>query len=304
MKAEREKIMEATSPFKEVTFPTPMQMVYRKAKRHTGFLIGGMVLLLIVITALAAPILAPHDPYEQDLDARLTGPIWHEEGTWNHILGTDNLGRDYLSRLMYGARISLLIGVMAMLISGVIGTILGVSAGYFGGRVDMVVNAIITTRLALPIMLSALAVVALVGGSLPIVVLVLGFMIWNRFALVMRASTQQLRSMDYVNAAKTSGCSTLRIIITEIMPNIMNNLIVVATLEITRAILIEAGLSFLGMGVQPPLPSWGLMVAEAKEFMLFSPWMIMVPGAAIFVLVLSINLLGDGIRDITAPEGR
>ena len=168
----------------------------------------------------------------------------------------------------------------------------------------MVVNAIITIRLGLPIMLVALAVVALVGGSLLIVVLVLGLMIWNRFALVMRASTQQLRSMDYVNAAKASGCSTLRIIVTEIMPNILNNLIVVATLEVTRAILIEAALSFLGMGVQPPLPSWGLMVAEAKGFMLFSPWMIVIPGSAIFALVLSINLLGDGIRDITAPEGR
>jgi peptide/nickel transport system permease protein len=296
--------MEAMEPFKEVNFPTPMQMTYRQAKRHKGFLLGGTVLLLIVIMALAAPILAPHDPYKQDLNTRLTGPIWHHDGTWNHVLGTDNLGRDYLSRLMYGARISLLIGVAAMLISGVIGTILGVAAGYFGGRVDMVVSAIIATRLALPIMLVALAIVALLGGSLLIVVLVLGFMIWNRFALVMRASTQQLRSMDYVSSAKTSGCSTLRIIVTEIMPNILNNLIVVATLEITRAILIEAGLSFLGMGVQPPLPSWGLMVAEAKEFMLFSPWMIMIPGGAIFILVLSINLLGDGIRDITAPEGR
>ena len=297
-------MIETTGPFKDVTFPTPVQMVFRQAKRHKGFLIGGSVLLLIVITALLAPVLAPHDPYKQSLANRLVGPIWHENGTWEHPLGTDNLGRDYLSRLMYGARISLLIGVAAMLISGVIGTIMGVAAGYFGGRVDMVVSAIITTRLALPIMLVALAVVALVGGSLLIVVLVLGLMIWNRFALVMRASTQQLRSMDYVNAAKTSGCSTLRIIVTEIMPNILNNLIVVATLEITRAILIEAGLSFLGMGVQPPLPSWGLMVAEAKGFMLFSPWMIMIPGSAIFALVLSINLLGDGIRDITAPEGR
>jgi peptide/nickel transport system permease protein len=205
---------------------------------------------------------------------------------------------------MYGARISLFIGVAVMLISGVTGTIMGVAAGYFGGRVDMVVSAITITRLALPTVLVALAIVALVGGSLKIVVLVLGFWIWNRFVLVMRASTQQLRSMDYVNAAKTSGCSTLRIILTEIMPNIMNNLIVVATLEITRAILIEATLSFLGMGVQPPLPSWGLMVAEAKEFMLFSPWMIAIPGSALFALVLSINLLGDGIRDITAPEGR
>jgi len=297
-------MMEATGPFKDVSFPTPMQMTFRQAKRHKGFLIGGTVLVLIILMALTAPILAPHDPYKQDLSNRLKGPIWHAEGTWDHPLGTDNLGRDYLSRVMYGARISLLIGVAAMLISGVIGTIMGVAAGYFGGKVDMVISALITVRLALPIMLVALAVVALVGGSLLIVVLVLGLMIWNRFALVIRASTQQLRAMDYVNAAKTSGCSTLRIIITEIMPNILNNLIVVATLEITRAILIEAGLSFLGMGVQPPLPSWGLMVAEAKEFMLFSPWMIMIPGGAIFALVLSINLLGDGIRDITAPEGR
>jgi len=298
------KMNQTAGPFKEVNFPTPMQMVYRQAKRHKGFIMGGTVLLFIIIMALTAPYISPHDPYKQDLSARLAVPIWYEQGSWDHILGTDNLGRDYLSRLIYGARISLLIGVAAMLISGVIGTILGVSAGYFGGRVDLVISAIISVRLALPIMLVALAVVALMGGSLLIVVLVLGGMIWNRFALVMRASTQQLRSMDYVNAAKTSGCSTLRIILTEVMPNIMNNLIVVATLEITRAILIEASLSFLGMGVQPPLPSWGLMVNEAKGFMLFSPWMIMIPGAAIFVLVLSINLLGDGIRDITAPEGQ
>ena len=295
---------ERTGPFKNITFPTPAQITYRRAKRHKGFLIGGTVLAFIVIMAFLAPFISPHDPYEQNLNARLTGPVWHAEGTWNHVLGTDNLGRDYLSRLMYGARISLLIGVAAMLISGVIGTVLGVSAGYFGGRVDMIVSALISIRLALPIMLVALAVVALVGGSLVIVVLVLGLMIWNRFALVMRASTQQLRSMDYVNAAKASGCSTFRIIMMEVMPNIMNNLIVVATLEVTRAILIEASLSFLGMGVQPPLPSWGLMVNEAKEFMLFSPWMIMIPGAAIFSLVLSINLMGDGVRDITAPEGR
>ena len=295
---------EISVPFKEVSFPSPRQMTFRQARRHKGFLLGGVVLLFIIIMALLAPILAPHDPYYQDLSTRLTPPIWHEKGTWHHPLGTDNLGRDYLSRLMYGARISLIIGVAAMLIAGVIGTTMGVLAGFFGGRVDMVVNAMITTRLALPIMLVALAVVALVGGSLQIVVLVLGLMIWNRFALVMRASTQQLRSMDYVSAAKAAGCSTPRIILTEIMPNILNNLIVVATLEITRAILIEASLSFLGMGVQPPLPSWGLMVAEAKGFMLFSPWMIAIPGAAIFTLVLSINLLGDGIRDITAPEGR
>lgn len=295
---------ESLSPFKDITFPTPGQMVRRQMLRHKGFMLGGIVLLLIVLIALLAPVLAPHDPYHQDLSRRLINPIWHEDGTWEHPLGTDNLGRDYLSRLMFGARISLLIGVAAMLISGVIGTTMGVCAGYFGGRVDAVVSAVIAIRLALPILLVSLAIVALVGGSLKIVILVLGLMIWNRFALVMRASTQQLRSVDYVSAAKASGCSTFRILITEVLPNILNNLIVVGTLEITRAILIEAMLSFLGLGVQPPLPSWGLMVSEAKEFMLFSPWMITIPGMAIFILVLSINLLGDGIRDVTAPEAR
>ncbi len=145
---------------------------------------------------------------------------------------------------------------------------------------------------------------ALVGGSLPMVITVLGLLIWDRFAVVMRSTTQQLRSADYINAAKASGCSTMRIIFGELLPNILNNLIVVATLEMARAILLEAALSFLGMGVQPPLPSWGLMISEGKEFMFFTPWLIVIPGTVLFMLVLAINLLGDGIRDITAPEGR
>ncbi len=214
------------------------------------------------------------------------------------------MGRDYLSRLMYGARISLLIGIAAMFISGIIGSTLGIAAGYFGGKVDMVISFIITVRLAMPVVLVALAVVALIGGSLQVVILVLGFLIWDRFAVVMRSSTQQIRAVDYVTAAKAAGCSTLRILLTEILPNILNNLIVVATLEMARAILLEAALSFLGLGVQPPLPSWGLMVSEGREYMLFSPWIITIPGVALFMLVLSINLLGDGIRDITAPESR
>lgn len=293
-----------SGPFEEVSYPTPAQMLRRKALQHKGFLFGASLLVVILIMAIFAPVLSPHDPYHQDLSVRLTPPVFYEKGTWEHPLGTDNLGRDYLSRLMHGARISLIIGFAAMTISGFIGTVLGVSAGYFGGKVDMIVTAITTTRLAIPIMLVALAVVALKGGSLFIVILVLGFMIWNRFVLVMRASTQQLRSMDYVAAAKAAGCSTFRIIASEVLPNVLNNLIVIATIEITRAILIEASLSFLGLGVQPPLPSWGLMVAEAKGLLIFYPWMIMIPGFAIFILVLSINMLGDGIRDITAPEAR
>jgi len=205
---------------------------------------------------------------------------------------------------MYGASISLLIGVSAMVISGIIGIFLGVIAGYFGGRVDMLVSFLITTRLSMPVVLVALAVVALIGGSLNVIIWVLGLLIWDRFAVVMRSSTQQLRSIDYVNAAKAIGCSTTRILLTEVIPNILNSLIVIATLEIAHAILLEAALSFLGMGVQPPLPSWGLMISEGKEFMLFSPWIITIPGVVLSLLILSINLMGDGIRDITAPEGR
>ena len=265
---------------------------------------GAVVLILIVLMAAFAPLLAPYDPYDQDLSRRLIPPIWNEDSNWAYPLGTDNLGRDYLSRIIYGSRISLMIGFSAMLISGLIGTALGVMAGYFGGKVDMVITFIITTRLSMPVILVALAVVATTGGSLVAVILVLGFLIWDRFAVVLRSATQQVTALDYVTAAQAAGCSTFRILITEITPNIMNHLIVVATLEIAHAVLLEAALSFLGLGVQPPLPSWGLMVSEGREVMFFLPFMITIPGIALFMLVLSVNLLGDGIRDVTAPENR
>lgn len=267
-------------------------------------MIGSTIVVFVVLLALLAPLIAPHDPYQQDLLNRLKPPVWDPRGSWEHIFGTDHLGRDYLSRLIYGSRISLLIGIGAALISGVIGTFLGVMAGYFGGRVDMVVTFLITVRLSMPVVLVALAVVAIVGGSLQVVIGVLGLLLWDRFAVVMRSSTLQIRSMDYVTAARAVGCSTTRILMTEVMPNVVNNLIVIATLEIAHAIILEAALSFLGLGVQPPLPSWGLMVSEGKDMMLFEPWLITIPGVALFALVLSVNLLGDGMRDVTAPENR
>lgn len=283
---------------------TKSSVFRRRVFGHQGVMIGSAIVLAAVLIALSAPLIAPHDPYYQDLLNRLVPPVWDSRGSWEHILGTDHLGRDYLSRLIYGARISLLIGVGAALISGLIGTVLGVAAGYFGGRVDMVVTFMITVRLSMPVVLVALAVVAIVGGSLQVVIMVLGFLLWDRFAVVMRSSTLQIRSMDYVAAAQAVGCSTTRILTTEIMPNVVNNLIVIATLEIAHAIILEAALSFLGLGVQPPLPSWGLMVSEGKDMMLFEPWLITIPGVALFLLVLAINLLGDGARDITAPENR
>ena len=279
-------------------------LLRRRVRGHQGMIIGSLIVISVILVALLAPLLSPHDPYQQDLMKRLIPPVWDSRGSWEHILGTDHLGRDYLSRLMYGARISLLIGIGAALISGIIGTIMGVMAGYFGGRVDMVVTFMVTVRLSMPVVLVALAVVAIVGGSLQVVITVLGLLLWDRFAVVMRSSTLQIRSMDYVSAAQAVGCSTSRILATEVIPNVVNNLIVIATIEIAHAIILEAALSFLGLGVQPPLPSWGLMVSEGKDMMLFEPWLITIPGVALFLLVLAINLMGDGVRDITAPENR
>jgi peptide/nickel transport system permease protein len=287
----------------EILGPTPRQLLRRRIFGHKGLLIGGITLGILVVIAILAPVLAPHDPYAQSLMARMQSPVFLG-GSWEHPLGTDHLGRDYLSRLIYGARVSLLIGAVAALISGVIGTAMGVAAGYFGGKVDAVVTFLINVRLAMPVVLVALAVVAILGGSLEVVIVVLGLLLWDRFAVVMRASTLQVRGREYVAAARAIGCSTPRILMSEIMPNIANNLIVVVTLEMAHAILLEAALSFLGLGVQPPTPSWGLMVSEGKNMMLFEPWLVLIPGAVLFVLVLAINLMGDGMRDVTAPENR
>lgn len=297
-------LRQETPTAEAVLEPSPWALMGRRILGHWGFLLGALVLGAMLAMALLAPVLAPHDPYQQDLARRLIGPFWHAKHQAAHWLGTDHLGRDYLSRLVYGVRISLLIGFSAMVISGIIGTTLGVAAGYFGGRVDMVITFLITLRLSMPVVLVALAVVALVGGSLAVVIAVLGLLLWDRFAVVMRSATQQARVMDYVAAAEAAGCSSLRILFSEILPNVFNHLIVIATIEMAHAILLEAALSFLGLGVQPPLPSWGLMVAEGKNFMLFSPWLIALPGLALFLLVLAINLLGDGLRDVSAPESR
>jgi peptide/nickel transport system permease protein len=269
---------------------------------HRGLMAGLILFAIIVFAALFAQFLAPHDPYAQDLTKRLIPPYWHVKGTSLHPLGTDNLGRDYLSRLLYGARISLLIGLSVMVVSGLIGTVMGVLAGYFGGRIDMAIMFVITARLALPVVLVALAVVAMIGGSLIVVISVLGLLKWDRFAVVMRAATQQVRSLEYIDAAKSLGSTTPRILLKDVLPNIMPHLIVVATVEAASAILLEAALSFLGLGVQPPLPSWGLMISEAKSYMFFSFWLIAIPGSALALLVLSINLMGDGLRDVLAPD--
>lgn len=260
--------------------------------------LGTTIVGIVLVAGILAPWITPHDPFITNLDARMIPPSFMEGGRPEHFFGTDQLGRDYFSRLIYGARISMLIGLATVLTSALIGITLGVLGGFFGGRVDDAVMFAITCRLSIPLILVALAVVGLVGSSLTVVVMTLGLLLWDRFAVVARTTTMQVRNLDYVAAAWAAGCSRSYILLREVLPNIAHHLVVVATLEMALAILLEAALSFLGLGVPPPLPSWGLMIAEAKEYMFFSPWVIMVPGISLFILVLGINFMGDGLRDL------
>jgi peptide/nickel transport system permease protein len=258
---------------------------------------GAGILAITLVLAIAAPLVAPHDPYDQDLMHRLLPPIWSSRGSWEHVLGTDQLGRDYLSRVIYGTRVSLALGCLATALAGLIGATLGVAAGYFGERIDDAVSFAITTRLAMPIVLIAMSAMSIIGGSTVTIIVVIGLLSWDRFAVVARSATQQIRGMGYVLAAQVSGASHFRILWHDLVPNIIGPLTVVAALEVANVILLEAAMSFLGFGVPPPTPSWGLMMAEGREQMFFNPWLICIPGAALFVLVLAVNVLADGLRD-------
>ncbi len=265
---------------------------------NPGTLASGLVLLFFAVVALLAPLLAPHDPYTQDIAHRLLKPVWMAGGSPDHLLGTDGFGRDYLSRLIYGSRVALIIGISVMLLSGLIGTTLGMVAGFYGGRVDQVLMFVINTRLALPVFLVAMAVVVVFGASLSVTILILGLFQWDRFVIVARSATLQNVGLEYVQAARAIGASSPRILATEILPNVMDAIVVIATIEMAYAILLESALSFLGFGVQEPTASWGLMLAQARQYMFFDPWLLYIPGVALLILVLAINVFGDSLRDL------
>lgn len=271
---------------------------------HGGVRIGLTIFSVYMLLAILAPVLTPHDPYSQALASRLLPPVWEPRGSWTHILGTDHLGRDYLTRLLYGGRVSITIGLVAATIGCAIGTTLGICAGYFGGRVDQAVNFLLTCQLAMPTLLLAMALVFLIGPSLPVVIAVIGLLHWTYFLVVVRAATMQLRDAEFVQAAQCFGSSRRQILMQEILPNLVSRIIVVFTLEVAVAMLAEASLSFLGVGVPPPTPSWGLMIAEGRNFMFMRPDLVMIPGITLFVLIVAINLMGDGLRDLNEGEGR
>jgi len=260
-------------------------------------IVGVMVLLGFGLAAAGAPWVAPRDPLKQNIERRLLPPAWYDRGELSHALGTDPLGRDILSRIVVGGRISLGVGLVGACLGAVAGVGLGVVAGYFGGRVDALVMRVADVQLAFPFILLAIALVAALGPSLVNIVLVLGLTSWVRFARVVRADALALREGESIAAIVALGARHTRVIIRHILPNIMSPIVVVATLEIPRMILMEAALSFLGLGIQPPAASWGSMVSDGRRYLEIAWWVATFPGLAIMLVVLSVNLLGDWIRD-------
>ena len=280
------------------------RFVVRHIIKHIMGVLGLSVTLIMVITAIFAPVLAPYDPYEQDIMIRLQPPVWYPGGSTDHLLGTDHVGRDLLSRLIHGARISLSVGVFAVSIAATIGILLGLLAGYYMGKVDVVISYLIDMMMSFPYVLLAMALVATLGASFRNVFIVLGVTSWPLFARVIRAEVLRIKEMDYIQSAKAVGMQNLRIIILEVAPNLFNSIIVICTVQTAAMIISESFLSFLGMGVQPPIPSWGGMLSEGRAYMLELGWLAALPGMTIFLTAMGINLLGDGLRDFFDPFKR
>jgi peptide/nickel transport system permease protein len=277
-------------------------LTLHKLWRFRAGLSGLLIVLGMCGVAVFAGLIAPHDPYDQDVTGRLKPPVWMEGGSQQHLLGTDPVGRDILSRIIYGSRISLATGGASVVISVVIGVLLGLVGGYYGGKTDSLVANLVNVMMAFPFILLALTAVAVMGPSFKNMVIVLGVTGWPIYTRVIRAETAQLKALEFVMAARAIGFTSVRIIAKHILPNVLNTIIVTSSLEVARMILLESILSFLGLGVQPPTPSWGGMLGEGRTYMLTHWWLATFPGIAIFVTTLGINLLGDGLRDVLDPH--
>ncbi|CAH1653052.1 MAG: ABC transporter permease [Chelatococcus sp.] len=282
-----------------------MRAFLRALVQSRGGLFGLVILVVLVAGALLAPTLGLPDPVRGDLKARMAPPTWtglFAPGA--HPLGTDQLGRDILSRIVYGSRITLTIGAYAVVLGGLVGVMLGIVAGYCGGITDRLLMRLVDIQLAIPLMLLALLVVAALGPSLTNLVIVLALTSWIRYARIIRGQVLALREREFVQSARTIGASTAQIMLRHILPNVMTPALVVATLELARIIIMDAALSFLGLGVQPPAASWGRMLAEGRVYISTAWWVVTFPGLAIMLTVLSVNLLGDWLRDYFDPRLR
>ena len=290
---------EATPP---VERRQDLRRLVRELVRNKAALVGLSIVLVVTAGAVLAPVISPADPLLQDVSVRLKPPTLEGGDGQAHLLGTDHLGRDILSRLIYGARISLAIGISAVAVAGTLGTLIGLVAGYRGGRVDDLCMRLTDTMLAMPFILLALAVIAVLGSSLRNIIFVLGITSWVSYARVVRAEVLTLRMREFVAAAQALGGHGTRIIFRHLLPNVLTPVIVIATLEVARMIILESALSFLGLGVQPPTPTWGGMLADGRAYLSTAWWLATFPGLCIMLSVLGINLLGDWFRDVLDPR--
>jgi len=265
---------------------------------------GALIVGLVIVAALGAPLLATTDPIDQDLTAALKPPAWHADGSAQHPLGTDHLGRDVFSRVIYGARVSLLVGFAAVVVGGVIGASLGLLAGFRGGWTDSVIMTLADAQLAFPFILLAIGIIAVLGPSFPTLIVVIGLSGWVTYARVLRSQVLVLRSREFVDAIHALGGSVARVIARHVLPNVLSSLVVIATLELARAIVLEATLSFLGLGVQPPTPSWGGMVHEGREYLDSAWWISTAPGIVLMLTSIVVSRTGDWLRDLLDPTLR
>ena len=285
-----------------VQTPAVERATLRRLLRLRWGVLAAVVLLLIVASAVFAPWIAPHDPLAVNIRHRLAPPAWIEGGALANVLGTDQVGRDLLSRMIYGGRVSLVVGITAVLMAASIGVLLGLTAGYFGRNTDWVIMTLVNVMLTFPFVLLALAVIAVLGPSLKNMILVLGVAGWPIYARVVRAETLALREREFVLAGRALGMSHLRLMFLQIAPNLTSVIVVIATLQVAQVIILESFLSFLGLGIQPPTPAWGNMLGEGRLYMLNSWWIAAFPGLAIFITTLVINLMGNALRDWLDPH--
>ena len=281
---------------------TPMQEFWHYFKRNKGAVVGLVYIIVVLIIAIFANWIAPYNPADQFRDSLLSPPVWQEGGSWAHLLGTDDVGRDVMSRLMYGARLSLLVGCLVVVLSLVSGIILGLIAGYFGGLIDNIIMRVVDIMLALPSLLLALVLVAVFGPSIVNASLALTFVALPHYVRLTRAAVMVEVNRDYVTASRVAGAGAMRQMFVNIFPNCLAPLIVQASLGFSNAILDMAALGFLGMGAQPPTPEWGTMLSDVLQFAQSAWWVVTFPGLAILLTVLAFNLMGDGLRDALDPK--
>ncbi len=288
----------------DLDIESPWRKFFQSLVRVKPALFGAIFLVFLTFTAALAPILAPNDPRKIDVRQRLRPPFWNERGKVGRPLGTDNLGRDIFSRLIYGSRISILVGMSSVAVSGVIGVVLGLFAGYFRGKIDDFIMGFAEIQLAFPFILLAITIMAVVGPGLMNTIVVLGVSRWVAYGRIVRGQVLAAREMEYVEAARALGYPVRRVLFSQILPNLMSPLIIIGSFAVAGNIISEASLSFLGLGVPPSIVTWGGMLAEGKEYLRVSWWMATFPGLAIMFTVLSINLIGDWLRDYFDPRVR